>query len=80
MGMIRCFDPKGKRPMRMADVPGSSWMPAVAGRCAESLEDPLHWKRPSLRYLHDPSHCYRLERQLPGGSLTRGENTPFTAH
>ena len=37
---------------------------------AKSLKDPLHWKLQPLRYLHDRSNCYRLERQLPGGILT----------
>jgi hypothetical protein len=31
---------------------------------------PLHRRLGSLRYLHDHSHCYRLERQLPGGSIS----------
>ena len=30
--------------------------------------DPLHRRLQPLRYLHDCSDCYRLERQLPGGS------------
>ena len=37
---------------------------------AKSQKDPLHWKLQPLRYLRDRSNCYRLERQLRGGSLT----------
>ena len=40
-------------------------------RTKVELKDPLHWKLQSLRYLHDRFNCYRLERQLPGGILTR---------
>ena len=32
--------------------------------------DPLHRRLQPLRYLHDCSDCYRLERQLPGGVRT----------
>ena len=32
--------------------------------------DPLHQKLRPLRYLHDRSDCYRLERELPGGFRT----------
>ncbi|MGF1615044.1 MAG: hypothetical protein ACFCVA_14355, partial [Gammaproteobacteria bacterium] len=30
-----------------------------------------------FRYLHDCSDCFRLERQLPGGSLTHWDSTAF---
>jgi hypothetical protein len=32
--------------------------------------DPLHQRLQPLRYLHDCSDCFRLERKLPGGTLT----------
>src|SRR5262249_40491478 len=44
------------------------------------LRDPLHQKLQPLRYLHDCSDCYRLERKLPGGSVSHWAIAPFTAH
>jgi hypothetical protein len=38
---------------------------------------PLHRRLRSLRYLHDHSDCYRLERQLPGGSIPHWESARF---
>ena len=35
------------------------------------LPDPLHRRLQPLRYLHDCSDYYRLERKLPGGIRTR---------
>ena len=32
--------------------------------------DPLHQRLQPLRYLHDCSDCFRLERKLPGGTFT----------
>ena len=53
---------------------------APSGRRSLSLKHPLHWKLQPLRYLHDRSSCYRLERQLPGANFTHCENAPWTAH
>ena len=39
--------------------------------------DPLHRRLQSLRYLRDCSDCYRLERQLPGGSDPRWKTVPL---
>lgn len=44
---------------------------ALRPACSPSpLQDTLHWKLQSLRYLHDCSNCCRLKRQLPGGNRT----------
>ena len=39
--------------------------------------DPLLRRLRSLRYLHDRSNGYRLERQLPGGSTPHWESARF---
>jgi hypothetical protein len=39
--------------------------------------DPLHRRLQPLRYLHDCSDCYRLERQLPDGSDSRWKTVPL---
>ena len=41
------------------------------------LYDPLHRRLQPLRHLHDCSDCYRLERKLPGGSVSHWEIAPF---
>ena len=41
------------------------------------LCDPFHRRLQSIRYLHDCSDCYRLERQLPGGSVSHWVIAPF---
>ena len=42
-------------------------LPFTACTHAESLAVPLHPKLRLVRYLHDRSDCYRLERLLPAG-------------
>lgn len=42
----------------------------TACQLAESLNDSFHRRLQPLRYLHDCSDCYRLERELPGGNHT----------
>jgi hypothetical protein len=39
--------------------------------------DPLHRRLQPFRYLHDCSDCYRLERQLPGGTDPRWKTVPL---
>ena len=39
--------------------------------------DPLHRRLQPLRYLRDCSDCYRLERQLPGGTDSRWKTVPL---
>jgi hypothetical protein len=39
--------------------------------------DPLHRRLQPLRYLHDCSDCFRLERKLPGGALTHRKDAAF---
>jgi hypothetical protein len=39
--------------------------------------DPLHRRLQPLRYLHGCSDCYRLERQLPGGTHPRWKTVPW---
>jgi len=46
-------------------------------RSPSPLKDPLHRRLQPLRYLHDCSDCFRLERQLPGGIRTRWKTAPF---
>ena len=46
-------------------------------RSPNPLKDLLHRRLQPLRYLHDCSDCFRLERQLPGGIRTRGKTAPF---
>jgi Integrase core domain len=41
------------------------------------LCDPFHRRLQSIRYLHDCSDCYRLERKLPGGSVSHWVIAPF---
>jgi hypothetical protein len=41
------------------------------------LRDPFHRGLQSIRYLHDCSDCYRLERKLPGGSVSHWVIAPF---
>jgi hypothetical protein len=41
------------------------------------LQDPLHRRLQPLRYLHDCSDYYRLERQLPGGVRTHCKDRAF---
>src|SRR6266704_516252 len=50
--------------------------------CSPSrLGDPLHRRLRRLRFLHRRSDCYRVERTSSrGGSFTRSEPAPFTAH
>jgi hypothetical protein len=53
----------------------------VAARVfAKSPSDPLHRRLQPSCYLHDCSDCYRLERQLPGGTTPTGRSRLFTAH
>ena len=60
----------GSAPALPFSRPAQRSLLVTACMLAESLTDPLHWKLQPLRYLHDRSNCYRLERQLPGGNLT----------
>jgi len=46
-------------------------------RSPNPLKDPLHRRLQSLRFLHDCSDCFRLERQLPGGIRTHWKTAPF---
>jgi hypothetical protein len=39
--------------------------------------DPLHRRLQPLRCLHDCSDCFRLERKLPGGTLTHRKDAAF---
>jgi hypothetical protein len=59
-------------------VAGSASTSALSGPARRSLSlrsacspdhlcDPLHRRPRPLRFLHDRSDCYRLERKLPGG-------------
>ena len=41
------------------------------------LRDPFHRRLQPFRYLHDCSDCYRLERKLPGGSVSHWVIVPF---
>ena len=60
----------GSAPASPFPRPAQRSLLVTACMLAKSLTDPLHWKLQPLRYLHDRSDCYRLERQLPGGNLT----------
>ena len=42
------------------------------------LRDPLHRRLRPLRFLHDRSDCYRLERKLPGGTALPLGNRAFS--
>jgi hypothetical protein len=55
----------------------SAFTHVMACQLAESPRDPLHRRLQPLRYLHDCSDCYRLERQLPGGSDPRWKTVPL---
>jgi hypothetical protein len=44
---------------------------------AGSPGDPFHRRLQPLRHLHDCSDCYRLERKLPGGSVSHWVIAPF---
>jgi hypothetical protein len=48
----------------------SAFTHVAACTLAKSLYDPLHRRLQPLRYLHDCSDCYRLERKSPGGIRT----------
>ena len=39
--------------------------------------DPFHRRLQPFRHLHDCSDCYRLERKLPGGSVSHWVIAPF---
>src|SRR5262249_41831749 len=41
------------------------------------LRDPFHRRLQPFRHLHDCSDCYRLERKLPGGSVSHWVIAPF---
>ena len=41
------------------------------------LCDPFHRRLQPFRHLHDCSDCYRLERKLPGGSVSHWVIAPF---
>ena len=60
----------GSAPALPFSRPAQRSLLVTACMLAKSLKDPLHWKLQPLRYLHDRSNCYRLERLLPGGNLT----------
>jgi hypothetical protein len=55
----------------------SAFTHVTACMLAESLTDPLRQRLQPLRYLHDCSSCYRLERKLPGGVRTRWKTAPL---
>jgi hypothetical protein len=42
------------------------------------LCDPFHRRLQPFRHLHDCSDCYRLERKLPGGSVSHWVIAPCT--
>jgi hypothetical protein len=46
--------------------------------CQVTLRDPLHRRLQPLRYLHDCSDCFRLERKLPGGTLTHWKDAALS--
>lgn len=48
----------------------SAFTHVAACTLAKSPSDPLHRRLQPLRYLHDCSDCYRLERKSPGGFRT----------
>jgi len=49
--------------------------------CSSSHQsDPLHRRLQPLRCLHDCSDYYRLERELPGGTIPTERSRLFTAH
>jgi hypothetical protein len=43
----------------------------------DHLCDPFHRRLQPFRHLHDCSDCYRLERKLPGGSVSHWVIAPF---
>jgi len=49
----------------------SAFTRVTACRFAGSPSDPFHRRLRLLRYLHNRSDCYWLERELPGGTFTR---------
>lgn|GEM_PF-1616536 len=53
----------------------SAFTHVAACTLAKSLYDPLHRRLQPLRYLHDCSDCYRLERKSPGGIRTHWKST-----
>jgi hypothetical protein len=55
----------------------SAFTQVMACPLAESPCDPFHRRLQPLRYLHDCSDCYRLERQLPGGTNPAGRSVPL---
>jgi len=55
----------------------SAFTHVMACQLVESPCDPLHRRLQPLRYLHDCSDYYRLERQLPGGSDPRWKTVPL---
>lgn len=69
-------------------VAGSASTSALSGPARRSLSlrsacspdhlcDPLHRRLRPLRFLHDRSDCYRLERKLPGGTASHWGIAPF---
>ena len=55
----------------------SAFTHVMACQSSSRLCDPLHRRLQPLRYLHDCSDYYRLERQLPGGSDPRWKTVPL---
>src|SRR5204862_1500537 len=52
--------------------------PSLRSACSpDHLFDPLHRRLRPLRFLHDRSDCYRLERKLPGGTALPLGNRAF---
>ena len=54
----------------------SAFTHVTACTLAKSPSDPLHQRLQPLCYLHDCSDCFRLERNLPAGTLTHWKTPP----
>jgi len=55
----------------------SAFIHITACTLAKSPSDPLHRRLQPLRCLHDCFDCFRLERKLPGGTLTHWKTPPY---
>jgi hypothetical protein len=53
-----------------SSAPDSAWVLPTAPAPRE-VREPFHRRLQRFCYLHRRSACYRLERQLPGGTRTR---------
>ena len=59
----------GSAPTSPFSGPAQRSLRVAARMLASHQGDPLHRRLQPFRHLHDCSDCYRLERQLPGGSI-----------